>query len=244
MTWDADQAVGLDLYFDPVADAHVGHGPLGVVAPAWYFAPQKRGVAQAGWNIAAAVNGVTSGAEITGFQDVGRATMLLQLAGEFADPETKSRIWTAAEQHLEPTWDNGEFTLGLGLNEVHPRGQYNARMMAGWVCNQGDWSSIFNTPNLEKFSEPTVEGVDFPRFAMSEAHWDGTQLHLRVQGLNAAARKERTTFQVRSLQGMTDWTVSSGSDHNAQWVEREGRLDITLQANNQAIVVRPGRAPQ
>jgi hypothetical protein len=79
---------------------------------------------------------------------------------------------------------------------------------------------------------------------MSEAHWDGTQLHLRVQGLNAAARKERTTFQVTNLQSMTDWTVSSGSDHNAQWVEREGRLDITLQANNQAIVVRPGRAPQ
>src|SRR2546430_1172924 len=83
------------------------------------------------------------------------------------------------DEHVLPTWvrDAGEFTFGFGLGEEHPRGQWNARAMAGWVCTTGAWSDVFNRPNLAKFEQPTVVDVDFPRVAMSAARWDGTALH-------------------------------------------------------------------
>ena len=70
---------------------------------------------------------VSGDGPILGLDDPPRATMLLQFAGEFADAETKARIWDAAESHIQPTWDReaGEFTLGFGLNERYPRGQLN-----------------------------------------------------------------------------------------------------------------------
>ena len=132
--------------------------------------------------MAATINGVLGDGPISGLDEPASATMLLQIAGEFADPATKQRIWEAAEEHIEPTWDpeTGEFTLGFGLDEAHPRGQLNARAMAGWVCTPGAWSRIFNEPNLAKFNEPTIEGVDFPRFALSEARWGAGQLHVAM----------------------------------------------------------------
>ncbi len=50
--------------------------------------------------------------------------MLLQLAGEFCNPNTKKELWDAAEEHIEPTWDreSGEFYLGLRLREKYPQG--------------------------------------------------------------------------------------------------------------------------
>src|SRR5438309_6502014 len=132
-----------------------------------------------------------------------KAMPLVQLAGEFADASAKARIWAAADEPLEPTWDRdaGEFTFGFGLGEEHPRGQWNARAMAGWVCTTGAWSNVFNQPNLAKFDQPTVVDVDFPRVAMSVAHWDGSVLHLAASPQNASVRGSRTTVRLVSIAG-------------------------------------------
>jgi hypothetical protein len=86
-----------------------------VVVPAWYFAPQKPGIALAGWQMAATQAGLLGDGPISGLEDPARAVLLLQIAGEFADADLKHRLWEAAEPHIEPTWDReaGEFTLGF-----------------------------------------------------------------------------------------------------------------------------------
>lgn len=201
MTWDGDTATGIDLYYDPVVDEHVGRGPMGLIAPGWYLAPQRREVAAAGWRLGAMLAGALGDGDIVGLDNPALGVMLVQMAGEFADPAVKGRIWDAAEVHFEPTWDReaGEFTLGFGLDEEHPRGQWNARAMAGWVCTAGAWGRVFNEPDLAKFDGPEVLGVDFPRVAMSEARWDGQTLHLAAEPQNASARGSWTRMQVRSL---------------------------------------------
>ncbi|HEY5646843.1 MAG TPA: hypothetical protein VIS76_12910 [Pseudomonadales bacterium] len=212
MSWNGSEPAGLDLYYDPTVDEHVLHGPMGVVVPGWYFAPQLPEVARAGWNIASALWGVQDEAPIPGLDDPSRTVMLLQIAGEFADPATKARIWAAAEPHIEPQWDRdrGEFTLGFGLDEAHPRGQLNARAMAGWVCTEGAWSRLFNAPNLAKFDEPLVEGVDFPRFALCEARWDGRSLHLAAAAQNRAMSSQSTRFEVSNLPAGGGWVLDRG----------------------------------
>jgi len=171
-----------------VVDEHVGHGPAGLIAPAFYLAPQRRDVAAAGWNFGAMLSGAASDGPIIGMNNPQLAVMLLQLAGEFADAATKQRIWTAADEHIEPTWDvdAGEFTLGFGLGEEHPRGQWNARAMAGWVATEGAWSRIFNQPNLTKFGE---------------------SLHLAAHPQNATVRGTRTAMTVTNLPPRRAWSL-------------------------------------
>ena len=240
VSWNDDDPVLLDLYYDPIIDEHVCHGPMGIIAPAWYFAPQRNRVAEAGWKLIAGASGVFGDGPVTGLAEPSQATFLLQIAGEFADPLTKQRIWEAADEHIEPTWDqeSGEFTLGLGLNEAHPRGQLNARMMAGWVCTEGAWSRIFNEPNLTKFDEPTVEGVDFPRFALSEANWDGKALHIAVHPQNQAVEGTRTTVRITNVASVDNWIVTQANGETVPLDPKGDYLEATLIADNQVAVIR------
>ena len=127
--------------------------------------------------------------------------------GDFTDDEAKTRLWEYLDETHEPQWDNdlGEFTFGFGLGEPHPRGQLNARAMAGWVCTPGAWSRIFNDPNLGKFDGPTVSGLDFPRVAMSEARWDGAVLHLAAHAQNSSVANTQTSIHVEGLPSDDGW---------------------------------------
>ena len=166
--------------------------------------------------------------------------MLLQLSGEFADPVTKRRLWDAAEEYIEPTWEEsaGEFTFALGLNEAHPRGQWNARMMAGWVCTQGAWSRIFNQPNLAKFDEPTVEGVDFPKIVLSEARWDGAALYVAAHPQNASVEGIQTNIRVTNIQP-GDWVATQSNGERVYLTSDGDHLDVPLVADNQVVVIQP-----
>jgi len=240
VSWDGDRPTGIDLYYDPVVDEHVGRGPIGIVAPAWYFAPQKPDVARQGWQLAAMVSGALGGDELLGMDDPARATTLLQIAGEFADADTKARIWAMAERFIEPKWDRerGEFTLGFRLDEPHPRGQWNARSMAGWVCTEGAWGRVFNAPNLAKFGQPTVEGVDFPRVAMSEARWDGEVLHLAAAPQNASVTNSRTKVRVTNIGTTKDWQLESSSGERHPLKVVDGALDVELTVDNRIVRMR------
>lgn len=240
VAWDNNNPVGLDLYYDPIVDEHVGQGPIGIIAPTWYFAPQRREVALAGWQTAAALNGVIGDGPIGALNDPGRSVMLLQCAGEFADPATKQRIWDAAEEHIQPTWNHeaGEFTLGFGLNEPHPRGQWNARAMAGWVCTESAWSNIFNAPNLQKFSEPSVEGVDFPRVALSEARWDGESLHLAAHPQNAANKGSRTQLRITNITSTQGWVMTQANGTNVALAGEDNYVNVELVVDNQPVIIR------
>lgn len=230
VTWAPDgTATAIDLYYDPVVDEHVGRGPGGLIVPGWYLAPQRREVAEAGWRLGATRAGVLGDGTIAGLRPA-LAMSLVQLGGEFADPSTKARIWAAADQVLEPTWDRerGEFTFGFGLGEEHPRGQWNARAMAGWVCTAGAWSDVFNRPNLAKFAEPAVVGVDFPRVAMSVARWDGAALHLVASPQNASVRGTRTRVRLTNLGAAPGSWVLAGPGGKTDRVPGDGTVELIV----------------
>lgn len=232
----------MDLYYDPVVDEHVGHGPFGVIAPTWYLAPQRPDVAEAGWQTIAELLGALGDGPISGLDDVMSGPMLLWFAGEFAHPEDKARIWAAADATCEPTWDRqaGEFTLGFGLEEEYPRGQINARAMAGWVCERGAWARLFDEPNIAKFEQPTVSGVDFPRVALSDAHWDGDALHVAAHPQNSSVRDTRTTVQVTRLPDPSaGWLHQRPDGELIALTARGGSCEVELVVDDQ--VNRIGR---
>jgi hypothetical protein len=239
MTWAGDKVTAMDLYYDPVVDEHVGHGPMGLIAPAWYMAPQRRDVGQTAWNMGAMLSGVLGDGDIMGLDDENLGVMLVQLAGEYGDEATKARLWDAADAHFEPTWDvdAGEFTMGLRLDEPYPRGQLNARAMAGWICTTGAWSDVFNNPNLTKFDEPTVTAVDFPRVAMTEARWDGDALHVAAHPQNASVRDTRTTVTLAGLP-TGEWQATQPDGAAVDLVRASNRdVQLELTVDDQIVKV-------
>lgn len=213
ITWQDGRAVAMDLYYDPVVDEHVA-SPMGLMAPVWYLAPQRPDVARSAWELAVAFTGLDGDDPPTPdrpgmLADPGFASLLAMQTAEFDDGEVKERLWAVLDGLHEPTVDDdlGEHTYGFGLGEPHPRGQMNARVMAGWACTPGAWSRIFTTPPDGRFDEPTVTGVDFPDVALSEARWDGTVLHLAAQPRNASVAGRRTSVEVTSLPSDGSWTL-------------------------------------
>lgn len=244
MSWQGDKPVGFDLYYDPVIDEHHGHGPGGLALPAWYLAPQRREVAQAGWELSALLSGALGDGPIAGLDNPINTVALLQLAGEFGEDSLRERIWDAADEFIEPAWDraSGEFTLGFGLGEPHPRGQLNARAMAARACTAGAWARIFNEPNLSKFDEPTVVGVDFPNMALSEARWDVGRGELRVRAVakNESLGGEPVQFRVTNVADASGWTLRSEEVGARQLESAAGDLLVEIPADGRAWTISQG----
>ena len=117
----------------------------------------------------------------------------LVLAHEWGLDDLVDRLSRAIDAY-EPAWDTGrgEFTYGLGLNEPHPRGQFNAFLAAGEAAGPGMWTRLSDAP-LDPC--PQIVDVDFPTMAFTRAEWIGGNLRLRLAPLHEDTAK-RTSFRI------------------------------------------------
>ena len=109
--------------------------------------------------------------------------------------------------------------------------------MAGWVCEAGAWSDVFNAPNLEKFEQPEVVDVDFPRVALSEASWNGGRLFLAAHPQNAAIAGERTAVRLLCASADLEWRVERPDGQVVRPTSDAGDLVIELVADDHRRVV-------
>ncbi|MDA3038666.1 MAG: hypothetical protein O3C27_03895 [Actinomycetota bacterium] len=119
----------------------------------------------------------------------------LLLAREWGLSDIEANLVEAIEASYQPTWGrerHGEFTWGLGLNEEHPRGQFNAFLAAAEAGGTGRWTRLSAAP-LEPCAQ--VVGVDFPQLALRRAEWVDGVLHLRLAAL-VDRPQQRTSFRV------------------------------------------------
>ena len=243
MTWEGDKPVALDLYYDPVIDHHHLRSPMGLTLPGWYLAPQRREVAEVGWDLSAELHGV-SRERLVGLEDPMASVALLQLAGEFGDAKLFERLSDAVDEFAEPTWDEdlGEFSYGFGLGEPHPRGQLNARAAAARACSPGAWSRVFNESNAARFAEPTVVGVDFPSVALSRAFWDAErgELHVTAVPQNESLRGAPTRFRVTNVRDASGWTMTAQGGEATPLPSEGGDLVVETRVDGTPLVVRPG----
>ena len=163
----------------------------------------------------------------------------LTLAREFGEDAIFARLKAHAEANYEPIWDRegGEFTWGFGLNEWYPRGQYNASIAVHEAGSPGAFWRLYHEPNLRKFIEPTVYGVDFPDVCLSQAWYDASQRTLIVSmdaGLPRAAGSA-TSFRVRNIG--RDVRVLIDDQPSAQWSIVDGELEITTTVGEHTILI-------
>lgn len=118
----------------------------------------------------------------------------LLLAREWGLGDIEEWLVDAIERSYEPTWDSeaGEFTWRMGLDEPHPRGQFNAFLAAAEASGPGMWERLSDAPLAPC---PQVVDVDFPALALRRAEWVDGALHLRLTPLRDDPQ-QRTTFRI------------------------------------------------
>jgi hypothetical protein len=169
----------------------------------------------------------------------------LLIARELGDSARYQALYALAEQHGEPTWDRarGEFYYRFGLGEPYPRGQANALMLAAEAGGKQAWWRIFNQPNLRKFDQPTVSGVDFPRLGISQASYDADQDLLAVSTYAADPwmAGTQTTFTVERLREPTQARVlRDGQVYDGWRVSGDDRVEIKAEVQDHAYLVMRG----
>jgi hypothetical protein len=208
----AELPQSVTLYYDPIVDvAHEVPVFAGMV-PAVYLAPQEpddarrlfeAGMRQLGlWEIDGPVT-------LPGPRTSATA---LWLAREWDLEPLAAALARAIDEQYQPTFDpaRGEFTWGFELDEEHPRGQYNGTMAAAQIATQGSWWRVANTGPGSRFSDPTVEGVDFPALSLDQAWWDAerTVLSIGTVAMNDELLGHPTTFRVVNVDEPQRWVVT------------------------------------
>jgi hypothetical protein len=237
-------------YYDPLLD--LNHAPPSSgnwIGWAFYLLPNDREMARRFYEVAKH-GSLVEKADGTAYmvsaprrtKDIPYVTIrTLSLAHELGDAEGVKKLRAYVDANYEPTWDReaGEFYYLFGLREPFPRGQYNANLMVSEVAGPGAWWRLFNEPNLKKFEEPTVYGVDYPRIGLSQAYHDRQQrtLVLRTYAIAQSAIGSPTSFRVKNLALPADCTVLADGAPYAGWAVREGELEVTTTIDQRSFQI-------
>lgn len=165
------------------------------------------------------------------------------LAREFGDEAVHARLKAYSDANDEPSRDagTGEFTWRFGLDEQHPRGQMNATAALAEAAAPGVWADLIDRPNLRKFVEPTVHGVDFPRVCLSQAVYDAERRLLAVATDAGApdAAGEPTTFRIANVDPDRCAVVADGAASD-DWRAVEGEVEVSTTVGEHTFVIRVG----
>lgn len=113
--------------------------------------------------------------------------------------------------------------------------------MAAEIAGPGDWTRAFEARYLDKYTAPTVEGIDFPSLGVSQAWNDRATGMLRVVTYAAAPEKRGavTRWRVTNLASVTNLTVRLNGQPFTQFVAvgpRTIELTTTIDAHQFEIV--------
>ncbi len=150
----------------------------------------------------------------------------LLLAREWGLDDIEANLVEAIEASYQPTWGRerpGEFTWGLGLDEEHPRGQFNAFLAAAEAAGPGRWTRLSTAP-LDRC--PQAVDVDFPRLALRRAEWVGDSLHLGLAPLVDDPGR-RSTFRVVGA-GPGPWRLSGPGGATVESTDRGLVVEVPL----------------
>ena len=187
-------------YYDPLVNFKLNGGAGGGMLAAFLVAPQNREFAT--FLYEAAVN--AAGLRAPNAQPRPNSGMLV-MARELGDTKVAELLQEVTERGSDGRYfgkDNEMFGWWTNFpTEGYPRGQASAMMMVSQIGRPGDWIRSLQAPFLDKFTAPTVEGVDFPSMGLFQAWNDPASGTLNV-GTYAAAQDKRgsaTSFKITNL---------------------------------------------
>lgn len=164
----------------------------------------------------------------------------LSFAKEFNDVERLQGLRQWFDAHYEPTFKDGEFFYTFGMQESWPRGIPNAHASMGHVGEAGAMRRLYNEPNMDKFSQPTVTGVDWPSITVRQAYYDAEKDALIFGTTTGVGRTgSRTTFNVTNLDVSADHEVIVDGQPTDSWVSTApGEITVQTTIGDHTFVIR------
>ncbi|MGZ4690815.1 MAG: linalool dehydratase/isomerase domain-containing protein, partial [Acidimicrobiia bacterium] len=223
------------LYYDPIVDAAHEVPVFAGMVPAIYLAPQEPEGARRLFEAGMTQLGLWEPSGAVALPGPRASATALWLAREWDLQLIAAALSEAIDAQYEPTFDptTGEFTWGFELDEEYPRGQYNGTMAAAQIATEGSWWRLANERPGSRFTDPTVEGVDFPTLSLDEAWWDAerSELSIGTMPVNDAVVGRPTRLRVVNLDEPQRWTVTdAGRDEPiaTSLVERGIEIHTTI----------------
>jgi hypothetical protein len=241
---DGDEfPAAVTFYYDPIIDEHLVLPTMLGSIPAIYLAPQVPDEARRLWDAARAQLGMLEVSGPPTMMGPRFTALALILARNWAVNDLTDVLQVSTDDLYPPTWDHerGEMTWDFGLDEPHPRGQYNATMAAADAVTEGAWWRLGNVSTADRFDEPTVCDVDFPAVALTQAEWDcdSRRLLLSLHAMNKRVTGQTTTMRVTGLDDASSFTASS-PDGAVVETELDGRdLVLRTHVGGHSLVVAP-----
>ena len=150
----------------------------------------------------------------------------------------KMQNWT--NQAWEPIMKDGEFYYAFNLGEPWPRGIFNHWAALANVGEPEGFARMYDAPNFEKFSQPTLCRVDFPTVTVRQAIYDAGADHLVISilpGCDASVPGAPTTFRVCNLKGIERRVLQDGNE-TLNWVTvREGEIEVTTTVGHHSFLI-------
>jgi hypothetical protein len=195
------------LYYDPLAEFKVNvPGAGGGVGSAFYLLPQSPELATQIYDAAANAQGWRDPR-----REIQPSAQGLVMAKALGDHTAVSRLSAAAERFSEPKWfgeDNDRFGWWFNNGEPWPRGQGSAQQMISEIA-EGDWIEAFKVKHLDKFTAPTLEGVDYPTIGVDSA-WndkDNGVLNISTYAADRNANGQSTSWRITNLPNAAEAVV-------------------------------------
>ncbi len=223
----------MTLYYDPLLDVHHRVPAFTAIINTLYLAPQVPADSRALFDAAAQQFGMLDGDGPTLAMGERSTGIALLVARDWGLDELAARLLAGCEEHYEPTWSGDEFWWGLGLNEPHPRGQFNAILAAAEATTPGAWTALAN--EYEPYEGPEVVDVDLDVIAITQAVCVDQRLLLAVAPASAATHGRETSLRVIGLGEPSRWTIDGG---DGAALRTEGTdLVVTLRAVPTALTL-------
>ena len=164
------------------------------------------------------------------------------LAREFGDEAVHARLQARSEAHDEPSWGHRDRRIHMAVRArrtAPERSDERHRGSGRGPPRRGAWADLLDRPNLRKFLEPTVHGVDFPKVCLSQATYDVERRLLAVATDAGAPRAagEPTTFRITNVDPDRCVLVADGAASD-DWRAVEGDMEISTTVGEHTFVVR------
>jgi hypothetical protein len=176
-------------------------------------------------------------------------SIALMIAHEIGDETTETRLREFAEREFQPETfgeEQDRFGFFFGWEEPYPRGQQSALMMIPELGGRGAWSRCFNQPNLAKFAEPTIEGIDYPSLGIAVAHNDHEQreLHVRTYAATPSHAGRPTSWRVTGLPDPQAVCITCDEQEFTAWRTTEAdTIELALDVGEHDLHIHTGYHP-
>ena len=203
-----NQIEWMTMFYDPQADFKVNlPGTAGTgMGTAFYLMPQSPEIATAIYDAHATSNGWRDPR-----REIRPNSLGLVLAKALGDNTAASRLSAAAERASDPRWfgkDKEKFGWWFNNDEPWPRGQGSGQMMITEIAGS-NWIDAFKVKHLDKYTAPTLEGVDFPSLGVDVA-WndkDNGVLNIGTYAADRSMTGRSTSWQITNLPNAADTVV-------------------------------------